>query len=79
MKTHTITEKWLAGTTFLDEVDGWQPGDRVPQYHAVPGFRCNCGNIYRVGQKVIVTHGTLNGKPHFWATCGNCGNYMGGH
>lgn len=72
----TITDKWLAGTTFLAEVDGWERGDRGPQYQAVPGCRCNCGNIYRVGQQVAVTHGTQNGQPHFWATCENCGNFM---
>jgi len=74
--THKITEKWLAGNTFLEERDDWEPGDRAPQYVATPGHRCACGNIYRIGQRVSVTHGTLGGAPHFWATCDNCGSFM---
>jgi hypothetical protein len=74
--THTITAAWLGDTTILDERDGWEPGDRSPQYQSTPGYRCPCGNIYRIGQRVSVTRGTLGGAPHFWATCDNCGNFM---
>lgn len=76
MHTHTITEKWLAGNTMLEERDDWQPGDRSPQYQTVAGHRCACGNIYRIGQRVSVIHGTHGGKPHFWAECDNCGTAM---
>ncbi len=72
----TITEAWLAGTTFLEEVEGWEPGDRGPQYQSTPGYRCACGNIYRVGQKVAAVQGSLNGKYHFWAECNNCEKAM---
>ena len=71
-----ITEKWLASLTFLEECDDWKPGDRGPQYHSVPGYRCACGNIYRPGQKVATVSGSQDGKPHFWAQCNNCGTAM---
>ena len=72
----TVTEKWLAGKTFLQEREDWTPVDRSNQYEATPGHRCNCGEIIRPGAQVEVLYGTQDGRSHFWAECPNCGTAM---